>query len=146
MTQAGLGLICGMGKSQISRIEKGVLGSPETYNRLLTALGYRIKIELVDETQNESFVLKMLSLYKEYNSEKYGLTALGLFGSYARGEQGPDSDIDICVSLKEPSLYKYSEIRRDLSSIFNREIDLVPLGARMSPEFSNEIKKDLIYV
>ena len=91
-------------------------------------------------------VVNRLELYKKYNSEKYGISKLGVFGSAARNELKPDSDIDICILLNSPSLYKYSEIQRDLKSLFGREIDLVPLNTRMSEDFAKELKKDVIYV
>ncbi len=146
ITQAGLGLLCGMNKSQISRMEKGTLGSPETINRVLLALGYSIKLEIVDLQPDSVDVVNRLVLYKKYNSSKYGISKLGVFGSAARNELRPDSDIDICILLKSPSLYKYSEIQRDLRSLFGREIDLIPLNTRMSDDFANELKKDVIYV
>lgn len=146
ITQTGLGLLCGMNKSQISRMEKGSLGSPETINRVLLALGYSIKLEIVDLQHGDINVVNRLELYKKYNSEKYGISKLGVFGSAARNELKPDSDIDICILLNSPSLYKYSEIQRDLKSLFGREIDLVPLNTRMSEDFAKELKKDVIYV
>ena len=48
MTQEQVGILAGMSKSQISRMEKGELGSLETYERVLSALGYRIVVQLED--------------------------------------------------------------------------------------------------
>lgn len=48
LTQEQLGVLSGMTKSQISRMEKGVLGSPETINRLLEAMGYATELKVVD--------------------------------------------------------------------------------------------------
>lgn len=49
-----------------------------------------------------------------------------LFGSYARGEQREDSDIDILVAF-DPTvgLFKYSAIYTDLKELLGREVDLV---------------------
>ncbi len=41
MTQEQVGILAGMSKSQISRMENGKLGSPATYARVLDALGYK---------------------------------------------------------------------------------------------------------
>lgn len=146
MTQAGLGLLCGMDKSQISRMENGYLGSPETVSRVLTALGYEIRVEVIDQRPGLSGAADLLALYKTYNAKRLGIEKLGLFGSYARGEQTENSDIDVCISLEAPSLYKYAAIRSDLESMFNKKVDLVPLSARMTQEFKNELDKDVIYV
>ncbi len=146
ITQSGLGLLCGMDKSQISRMENGHLGSPETVSRVLSALGYEIRVEVIDNRPGLSGVSDILSLYKLHNANRLGIVKMGLFGSYARGEQTENSDVDVCISLEAPSLYKYAAIRSDLESLFNKKVDLVPLNARMTQEFKKELDKDVIYV
>lgn len=150
MTQSQLGQLCGMSKSQISRMENGTLGSPETILRVLNALDYEVKLELIDRRNITSLktdaVLDILRQYKEQNTEKYGITKLGLFGSYARGEQTLSSDIDICVAITPPSLFKLGGIHSDLKELFNKEIDLVSLTGTLKPDFINELNKDVIYV
>ena len=52
-----------------------------------------------------------------------------IFGSYARGEQNDDSDLDILVEFDKqnyPSLLTHSGIICDLEDLFNIKIDLVP--------------------
>lgn len=53
LIQEQLGVLSGMTKSQISRMEKGTLGSPETVERLLTAMGYSIEMKVVDKYESE---------------------------------------------------------------------------------------------
>lgn len=50
-----------------------------------------------------------------------------VFGSFSRGEETPDSDIDIMVALDPEATVglKFFEMREDLSSLLGREIDLV---------------------
>jgi len=150
MTQSQLGQLCGMSKSQISRMENGTLGSPETISRVLNALDYEVKLEIVDRRSimplKTDAVLDTLKQYKEQNSVKYGITKLGLFGSYARGEQTPDSDIDICIAIDPPSLLKLGGIYSDLHELFNKEIDVVSLTGTHKEEFIRELNKDVIYV
>ena len=150
MTQSQLGRLCGMSKSQISRMENGTLGSPETISRVLNALDYEVKLVIVDRRSNMSLkresILDTLKQYKEQNSHKYGITKLGLFGSYAREEQTPSSDIDVCVSIEPPSLFKLGGIHSDLQELFNKDIDLVSLTGTLKPEFIEELNKDVIYV
>ena len=88
----------------------------------------------------------MLALYKFYNAKRLGIEKIGLFGSYARGEQTENSDVDVCISLESPSLYKYAAIRSELESLFRKKVDLVPLSAGMTQEFKNEMDKDVVYV
>lgn len=150
MTQSQLGQLCGMSKSQISRMENGTLGSPETISRVLNAMDYEVRLEIIDRRSiislKKGAVLDILRKYKEQNTEKYGITKLGLFGSYAREEQTPSSDIDICVSIEPPSLFKLGGIHSDLKELFNKEIDLVSLTGTLKPDFIKELNKDVIYV
>lgn len=150
MTQEQLGILSGMTKSQISRMEKGTLGSQETVERLLESMGYSLEIKVVDKYEEENFerqrVIDILKSFKQYNSRKYGIQSLALFGSFSRGEQTDESDVDILISLKSPSLYLYSEISLLLESLLKRKVDLVSEKARNAEKFNNEISKDLIYV
>ena len=53
MTQEQVGILSGMSKSQISRMERGKLGSPDTFSKVLKALGYRPVVSYVDERPGE---------------------------------------------------------------------------------------------
>lgn len=150
ITQSQLGQLCGMSKSQISRMENGTLGSPETISRVLNALDYEVKLEIIDRRSiippKTEVILETLRRFKESNSKKYGITKLGLFGSYARGEQTPNSDIDICVALDPPSLFKLGGIYSELHELLNKEIDIVSLTGTNKEDFIKELNKDVIYV
>lgn len=55
-----------------------------------------------------------------------------LFGSFARGEQGPDSDVDIMVVFDKDGkvgLFKYAHIMNELQEIVGRKVDLVVDGS-----------------
>ena len=150
LTQEQLGVLSGMTKSQISRMEKGVLGSPETVDRLLEAMGYSIELKVVDRYETpdgeRQRILDILGSFKKYNAEKYGIENLALFGSFSRGEQNEDSDVDVLITLKKPSLFIYAEIQAALESVLKRSVDLVSSKAKKRDGFEKEISKDLIYV
>ncbi len=44
-------------------------------------------------------IQNILQEQKPYLAEKYGVTEIGVFGSYVRGEQQPDSDLDVLIEL-----------------------------------------------
>ena len=71
---------------------------------------------------------------------------MGLFGSFARGEQTRQSDIDVILHLSHPSLLLYSAIQADLQNLFKREVDIVSATSRMSDQFKEQLKRDAIYV
>jgi len=47
-------------------------------------------------------ITEILRVQKPYLAEKYGVTEIGVFGSYVRGRQRPDSDVDILIELARP--------------------------------------------
>ena len=75
-----------------------------------------------------------LSDFKKMFAKKYGITRLGIFGSVARNEHTEDSDIDIVVEVKKPTLQLMCEV------------DLVRLRDSLRPLFKSNINRDVIYV
>jgi predicted nucleotidyltransferase len=60
--------------------------------------------------------------------ERYGVLHLDLFGSFARGEAGPESDVDFLVTfLGEPTFARYMGLKEDLELLLDRDVDLVTL-------------------
>ncbi len=58
--------------------------------------------------------------------ERNGVVSLGMFGSYLRGTQRPDSDLDLLVSFREiPSLCRIVEVENLLSDLLGIQVDLV---------------------
>ena len=69
---------------------------------------------------------------------------IGLFGSYERGEQTAESDIDILVNFKETlSLLQLIRIENELSELLGRKVDLVTVGAIKNQRIKKSIEKDL---
>jgi predicted nucleotidyltransferase len=95
---------------------------------------------------NKQSIIASIKAEKSYLREHFGVEEIALFGSYARGEENADSDVDILVSIKKPSysllmgLYAYLEKR------LNKKIDLLRKGPHVSERFLTQINKDLIYV
>jgi hypothetical protein len=84
----------------------------------------------------------ILSHLKEFDPIK-----VGIFGSYARGDNKKDSDIDILVKFKEsPSLLTLIKLENDLSEILGVKVDLVTTGALKNKRIKKSIKKDLINI
>lgn len=74
----------------------------------------------------------------------YGVTRAGLFGSAARGEAGPKSDIDLLVEIKKNiSLLDFIHLEHLLEKALKREVDLVEYDA-IKPALKDYILKDHI--
>lgn len=73
---------------------------------------------------------------------KYGIQRMGLFGSYARGDQDEDSDLDFLVTKgKMQGLIQYMGFVRDLEEVFGCHVDVVTDGID-DKEFLETIRKD----
>jgi predicted nucleotidyltransferase len=92
---------------------------------------------------NQSEIKKIiLSHLKDYNILK-----VGIFGSFARGDNKKGSDLDILVEFKEsPSLLTLIKLENDLSEILGIKVDLVTTGALKNRRVKKSIKKDLINI
>ena len=73
---------------------------------------------------------------------------IALFGSFARGEEGPESDIDLLVELKPsderpPLGLQWFDLEEELSRILGRKVELVSARA-LSPYLRPYVEKELI--
>ena len=56
---------------------------------------------------------------------RFGVRRIGLFGSTARGDAGPASDVDVLVDFEEPTFDRYMDLKFFLEDVFGRPCDLV---------------------
>lgn len=67
----------------------------------------------------------------------------GVFGSVARGEETPGSDVDILIKFEKPkSLLDIVRLERELSETIGRDVDLVT-EASLSPYIRDAVLRDL---
>lgn len=59
--------------------------------------------------------------------DRYGVARIGVFGSVARGEAGPDSDVDVLVEFKPDQRpgWEFFGLAEDLSAVLKRPVDVV---------------------
>jgi predicted nucleotidyltransferase len=76
----------------------------------------------------------------------YGVASLALFGSYVRGEQRPDSDLDILVTFtKIPGLIRFVTLESELSDLLGVKVDLV-LRDSLKPHIAKNVLESSIAV
>lgn len=74
----------------------------------------------------------------------YNPVKIGIFGSYAREENRPDSDLDILINLNTTiSLFQLVRIERELSELLGVKVDLVSEGAIKNQKLRKYIEADL---
>ena len=86
-----------------------------------------------------------LGEFKEEFASKYGIRSIGIFGSVARGENHPDSDVDVFVDLEEADPFIMFDIRETLQSLFGCKVDLVRLREGLRTLLLKRIEQDGIY-
>jgi predicted nucleotidyltransferase len=79
-------------------------------------------------------------------ARQYGIQKAFLFGSYARGEAGLESDIDICIEKgKLHTLFELSGFCQDLEETLGNKVDVVTT-AGLSGDFREQIEKDMVLI
>lgn len=76
--------------------------------------------------------------------DKFKVEKIGLFGSYVRGEQSAESDIDILVEFYEPVGWEFIDLKDFLEEILGIEVDLVTIGA-LKPQLKDSILEEVVY-
>ena len=89
----------------------------------------------------------ILQEHKNYLVEEFGVIEIAIFGSYARGEQRKDSDIDIIVDFKEgwKTFDNYMNLKFYLEELFGKKVDLV-IKSAINPRIKPFIIEEAIYV
>ncbi len=79
--------------------------------------------------------------------DRFGVTRLGIFGSFVRNEQVPSSDIDVVIEMEKSkkNLHSFLELKRILEKDLAREIDL-GFEHSLKPIVREKLKEQIIYV
>lgn len=79
--------------------------------------------------------------------ERLGVIHAALFGSVARGEAGPDSDIDIAIDMDYDvvgGLWEYGSLKQHIADLFTGPVDVVN-RRKLKPGIDEAVARDLIY-
>lgn len=94
---------------------------------------------------HRDLALDTLKKYKNDFEKQYGVTKIGIFGSVARGEAKPDSDVDIVVEMEKPDLFYMVHIKETLENEFQRPVDIVHYRNKMNNFLKERIQSEAIY-
>lgn len=84
-----------------------------------------------------------------YLASEYGVSRIGLFGSYAKGQPDEDSDIDIVAEFGRPIGLKFVEFVEHLERVLGKRADvLTPAGIAgiRSKRIMKDISESIVYV
>lgn len=76
---------------------------------------------------------------------RFPIRSMALFGSVSRGEDGPDSDVDVLVEFDGPVGMRFIHLAHELARLLGRKVDLVSRGG-IKPRYYQAIQPDLIHV
>ena len=91
-------------------------------------------------------VLRILSQHRGHFESHHGVLSIALFGSVARDQASPESDIDLLVEFAtRPGFDGYMRLKEHLESLLGQRVDLVMTGA-LKPSVRPEIEREAIRV
>ncbi|MCD6413590.1 MAG: nucleotidyltransferase family protein [Elusimicrobia bacterium] len=74
--------------------------------------------------------------------KKYGVKKIGLFGSFVRGEQKENSDLDFLVQFDKPDFDNFMDLIFYLEDLFNRKVEIITESG-LSPYIRPYIEKEV---
>ncbi len=95
---------------------------------------------------NRADILARLAEFRRVRSQEFCLDSLGLFGSVARDEAGPQSDVDVVFRTTSPNLLLTVQLKQTPEQAMGRPVDVVRLRDAMNPRLKCRIERDAVYV
>jgi len=95
--------------------------------------------------ENINSIIKILKKHKSELVDKYGLSQLAIFGSYARRQQRENSDVDILVEFNRPIGLEFIDLAEELEQILQIKVDLVSKKG-IKKKYFKSIETELAYV
>ena len=92
-------------------------------------------------------ITDILKKHENDLKKRYGISKIGVFGSYIKNEAREDSDLDLLVEFKHDAdigLLKFVEIENYLSDLLGVKVDLVEKSS-LKPRIGKHILKEVIY-
>jgi hypothetical protein len=149
LTQAELAARAGITQSVVSAYEAGRREPAlSTLARLVDATGATLRLSVepprpLPATARGQAIHRSRRRMREV-AARHGATNLRLFGSTARGEDGPDSDIDLLVHLDRPlGLIGLARLQRELEEVLDAPVDLVPDDG-LKPDVRAAVDRDAV--
>ena len=92
----------------------------------------------------KEYILNLLRNNKQLIKDKYNVTKIGLFGSYARDEAQETSDIDLAIETSKKDFFIKPDLQYFLEDSFGTKIDIGYLDS-MRKFYRRRIEKEILY-
>ena len=92
-------------------------------------------------------VQRRLAQHREELRARFGVRRIAIFGSYVRGEQTAESDIDLLAELERPTGWEIVDLHAYLEALLGVKVHLTTMGAlRRKPWLWQAIQEELVDV
>ena len=136
--------------ASVSRIDTLLLAGNDNIHYLLTPRHDREekRIHMAVRAQREEkseFVAKLEAVLPEIRN-RFGVTKIGIFGSTARGDDRPESDVDVLVELSPDHLTfrNFSALADFLEELYGRKVDLLTVGG-IDPLIRQDVESEVVW-
>ena len=89
-------------------------------------------------------VIEILRSHEPEIRKRFSVKRIGVFGSFARGEQKDTSDVDILVEFEKPTFDNFMNLAFFLEDLFQRKVDLVTSNS-LSPYIGPYVKNEVVW-
>lgn len=121
----------------------------ETLQRLIAATGHRVHVDLVLDTAGE-LSGELGRLVRRHRDEIVSAAAargarnVRIFGSVARGDERPGSDVDVLVDLDPATgLFTLMRLERDLRQLLGVDVDVIPADS-LKPDVRATAEREMV--
>jgi len=90
-------------------------------------------------------IKNIIAKHRKELAGKFEVKEIGIFGSYARGEQKKGSDVDILVKFQKPVGWEFIDLQDYLEHILGKKVDLVTFAA-IRPKMRDRILNEVVTV
>ena len=91
-------------------------------------------------------IKEILRNQKPFLTEKYGVKEIGVFGSYVKGEQKDESDLDILVEFGRPvGFFEFLDLEEYLGNLIGIKVEIVTRKA-LKPKIGEHILREVVTI
>lgn len=91
---------------------------------VMNTANYSLIVTAMEQQHTQEEILQTLRSEIPYLRNRYGVERIAVYGSFAKGVQTKESDVDILVKLKEPLGLDFVDLAYYLEDVLDREVDL----------------------
>ena len=88
--------------------------------------------------------IEILKEHKTEIKDRFSVRRIGIFGSYARGEEKETSDVDVLVEFEKPTFRNFMGLVFFLEELLGREVDLVTIKG-LNPYIRPHVEGEVVW-